>query len=154
MAGFEVKFARGENGDLGDGDDDFGAPERGQSGVEKLVAEVDDVLFQHVAADGGEEADAFALGLVWDADDGDFANVFFVVAEGLVDGGFHDFVGNHFAGNFGETGHAAFDEEKAFLVEAGHVVGLEPTVFKDVCGEVVAIEVAGEDIGTAQPKNS
>ncbi len=81
----------------------FGAPEGGEAFVEEFVAEVDAFLFEGGAGDGGEEEDGFAFLFVGDADDGDAAFGFGVEVEDFVDGGFDGFVGDHFAGDFGEA---------------------------------------------------
>ncbi len=154
FAGFDVEFAGGEDGDFLDGNDFAGAPEGGHAGVHEFVAEVDGFLLEGVAGDGGEEDDGLALFVIGDADHGDFAFGFAVEAEDLGDGGFDGFVGDHFAGDFGEAGDAAFDDEEAVVVHAADIAGFEPAVLDDALGEVGAVEVAEEDVAALHPDDA
>ena len=119
--------------------------------VEELVAEVDAFLLQRGAGDGGEEDDGLALLLVRDADDGDLAFRFAVEAEHLVDGGLDGFVGNHFAGDLGETRDAPLDVEEAVGIEVTDIAGAEPAVLgKDFLAAFLVAEIAGENVGSLE----
>lgn len=56
-------------------------------------------------------------------------------------------MGDHFAGDFGESRDAALDVEEGIFVEVADVAGGEPAVFgEDFLGFFFVVEVAGEDV--------
>jgi len=83
--------------------DGFRAPEGGEPSVHEFVAEVDGLLLDGEVFSNGkrtEEDDGFSFLFVGDADDGGFTLSGFIESEGGIDGGFDDFVRDHFATNF------------------------------------------------------
>ena len=105
--------------------------------------------------DGGEQDEGLAFLCVGDADDGDGAPVQVLgFVDELFNGVLHDFVGHHFAADFGEARASAGEAEEAVEVDGTEVSGFEPAVAEDAGVELGALDVAVEDVGAAEPDHA